>query len=151
MTVHFWGEDPRGGWTLTVRYDGTSGQTVLTGLSVTIYGIASTPVAVSHTMPASCGSGYYHNASTLECTSSCGYAMRDGYCYDPTQPEESCVRVMLPSGGAMQRGGGHCCGHPHGVDLVFIFMCVIRLCLCVTKFVYLFQPQYVGTFTMSSC
>ena len=105
VTVHFWGEDPRGGWTLTVRYDGTSGQIVLTGLSITIYGTASTPVAVSHITPASCGSGYYRNASTLECTSSCGYAVRDGYCYDPMQPEESCVRVMLPSGGALQRGG----------------------------------------------
>ena len=66
VSVHFWGEEPLGSWTLTVHYDGTSGQIILSSLSMTIYGTASMPMAVAQTTPTSCGRGYYGNASTLE-------------------------------------------------------------------------------------
>ena len=108
VSVHFWGEEPLGSWTLAVHYDGTSGQIILSGLSMTIYGTASIPMAVAQTTPTSCGRGYYRNASTLECMNSCDYTIRSGYCYDPAQPEEVCVRVALPplSSSAMVQASG---------------------------------------------
>lgn len=108
VSVHFWGEDPLGSWTLTVNYDGTSGQVILSDLSMTIYGTASTPIAVSQTAPISCGSDYYRNASTLECMGSCDFTVRSGYCYDPTQPEEGCVRAAIPpqSASVVLQGSG---------------------------------------------
>eukprot|EP00731_Ephydatia_muelleri_P028842 Em0020g486a len=99
LSVHFWGEDPRGTWTLAVHYDGSSGQVILSGLSVTVYGTASIPVAVGQAPPAVCGRGLYRNASTLECTRSCDFAVRNGYCYDATRPVVKCVRSPIPSSG----------------------------------------------------
>ena len=113
MSVHYWGEDPRGQWTLTVRYRGATNVTTLSGLSVTFYGTTETPAAVQR-IPAQCDVAcrrgcaaagpefcdactHLRNASTLECISECspGYMERSGYCYDPTVPEAQCIRLPV--------------------------------------------------------
>ena len=113
MSVHYWGEDPRGQWTLTIRYRGATNVTTLSGLSVTFYGTTETPAAVQR-IPAQCdvacrrgcaaagpefcdACAHLRNASTLECISECspGYMERSGYCYDPTVPEAQCIRLPV--------------------------------------------------------
>ena len=123
MSVHFWGEDPRGTWTLVVHYDGSSGQVVLSGLSLTLFGTSSIPIAIGLAPPTSCGQGLYRNASTLECMHSCDFAVRNGYCYDATQPETRCVRSPIPSSGTslglLQAGGSAI-----AIALLSVFWCL---------------------------
>ena len=99
MSVHFWGENPIGTWTLKITYISYSGYVSMSGLSMTLYGTATVPTAVSN-IPTSCdpscargcsGSGpfacdscqNYRVASTLECVEQCPnntYAYKT-YCY----------------------------------------------------------------------
>ena len=117
MSLHFWGEDPRGDWRLTVRYRGRNGTVTTDGLSMTIYGTATTPASVSD-IPEQCnetcatvkgcaragsseycdrcGDDFVRNPETLMCIpeTECPntYTVRSGYCYDPTAPELNCFR-----------------------------------------------------------
>ncbi len=87
MSVHFWGENPVGTWTLTVQFKSGSGYVEMTNLNVTVFGTAETPEAVS-SIPRSCdstcagacsGTGAescdtcrdFRVASTLECSTEC--------------------------------------------------------------------------------
>ena len=53
MTVHHWGESPIGTWTLKVSFKSYYGDVSMSGLSITIYGTASTPASVSG-IPSTC-------------------------------------------------------------------------------------------------
>ena len=53
MSVHYWGEDPRGQWMLTVRFRGSTSSAVVSNLTVTFYGTAETPAAVQR-IPTHC-------------------------------------------------------------------------------------------------
>ncbi len=48
MSVHFWGEDPVGTWTLRVNFKSRIGHVSMTDLSVTCYGTLGIPDAVSN-------------------------------------------------------------------------------------------------------
>ncbi len=99
MSVHFWGEDPVGTWTLKVNFKSTSGNVTMSDLNVTVYGTADTPEAVS-SIPSTCDSSCtgacsgpgpescdscsnFRDASTLRCTDECAngtYAYKQ-YCF----------------------------------------------------------------------
>ena len=115
MSVHFWGENPVGQWTLTVRYRGTNGTVSLTVHNVTFYGTSEIPTAVQR-IPNQCypacargcaaeGPGFcdacvnLRNAYTLECISQCppGYTERNHYCYNSTRSAAQCERQFLTS------------------------------------------------------
>ena len=87
MSVHHWGENPVGTWTLHVRFKSLSGYVTMSGLSMTLYGTTTTPQAVAN-IPGQCdpacqgacsGPGpencdicrELRVAETLECVSSC--------------------------------------------------------------------------------
>ncbi len=53
MSVHHWSENPVGRWTLRVTFKSSSGHVSMTGLSMKLYGMTSTPQAVS-SIPAQC-------------------------------------------------------------------------------------------------
>ena len=113
-SVHFWGEDPRGTWRLTLRNRNSFENATIsvTVHSISFYGTSETPQSVSR-IPAQCdprcdasrgcaaaGTQYcdacavLRNAATLECIDACpqGFIQRSGYCYDDTVPEVGCVR-----------------------------------------------------------
>ena len=108
MSVMFWGEDPTGEWTLTVRTSNIIGVVVVSNLEFIFYGVSSTPEAVAN-IPDSChsdckrgcaGEGSdlcdscvnLRNAYTLECINECppGYTERSGYCYNESLPLKQC-------------------------------------------------------------
>ena len=113
MSVHFWGENPAGQWTLTVRHDGRNGTVSLVIHSVTFYGTADIPAAVQRiptqcdpmcargctaTGPEFCDACVnLRNAYTLECINQCpsGYTERNGYCYNSTRAVTTCERQFL--------------------------------------------------------
>lgn len=113
MSVHFWGENPAGNWTVVVRFTDTSGSIQVQIPRVTFYGTSVVPEAVSR-IPSQCspecdptrgcaaiGAEFcdacaeLRIASSLECTSSCpeGLSERNGYCYNATQAESTCKAV----------------------------------------------------------
>ena len=123
MSVHFWGEDPNGEWTLTVRSRGPS--VVMSGYSPTFYGTYEIPEAIQN-IPSecdaacdntkgcansgpqycdACASPLIRDSHTLQCVNSCpdGYVTQNGYCYDPSQEEPVCD---LPE---RQNNGKHLC------------------------------------------
>ncbi len=111
MSVHFWGEDPRGTWSMRISaVMALSFPLTVSDVSMTVYGTTETPEAVAR-IPSTCdqvcargcaasgpqycdacADGYVRNATTLECIVGCpaDYAVRSGYCYDPEAPEPQC-------------------------------------------------------------
>ena len=113
MSVHFWGEDPRGEWTLTFRYRGKNYAATFEGLSINLYGTLEMPEAVvnysdcnSTCVGSRCARGgsseYCHSctnlrhADTLECIDVCpsGFQEVNGYCYDPNLPVPECNKIV---------------------------------------------------------
>ena len=104
MSVHFWGENPIGNWTLKITYKSGSGYVRMSGLSMTLYGTATIPTAVS-SIPSVCNSScargcfgegpehcdscqHFRIASTLECVDQCPthtHAYKS-YCYADEGP-----------------------------------------------------------------
>ncbi len=113
MSVHYWGEDPTGQWTLVLTLRG-EGRANISDLLLTLYGASETPEAVSR-IPESCDpacdpnrgcandgpefcdacAGRRH-AYTLECMDECplGFSQRNGYCYNASLPEPQCNRTI---------------------------------------------------------
>ena len=113
MSVHFWGEDPNGEWTLTVRSRGPSVlSVVMSGYSPTFYGTYEIPEAIQN-IPSecdiacdntkgcansgpqycdACASPLIRDSHTLQCVNSCpdGYVTLNGYCYNISQEEPVC-------------------------------------------------------------
>ena len=100
MSVHYWGEDPIGTWTVYVDYQSSSGYVSIEVESFELYGINIIPEAVSR-IPDTCdeacsykcaapGPEYcdacklLRNASTLRCVDECSFntTQYNGYCVD---------------------------------------------------------------------
>ena len=113
MSVHFWGEDPSGDWTLVVRNRGINGTVIVSDVEFVFYGTTSTPEAISR-IPEQCDPAcargcaaagamfcdaclQNRDAKTLECVADCaeGQTMRSGYCYDASEAEPECIRREL--------------------------------------------------------
>ena len=109
MSVHFWGEDPTGDWTLTVRHRGSSGTVEVSNITFIFYGTTAVPQVISR-IPDQCDDAcvrgcaavgpeycdschHYRNATTLECLDKCpsGIEARSGYCYNTTDVELECI------------------------------------------------------------
>ena len=87
MSLHFWGEDPVGTWTLHTAYRSSSGHVALKDIAVTLYGVGEAPLSVLSIPPSchpSCARGCSGDgpqncdvcrnlrlASTLECVDQC--------------------------------------------------------------------------------
>ena len=113
MSVHYWGEDPRGVWTLTFRYQGDYHLAAFEDLSVTLYGTDEIPEAVRNSSEChhlceggcarsgssefchSCIEGTLRNAETLECINECpsGFEELNGYCYNSSNVKSECERT----------------------------------------------------------
>ena len=106
MSVHFWGEDPSGDWTLSVIYRGSSGRLLVSDVEFTFYGTTSIPAVISR-IPAQCDDAcargcaaagaefcdacrLFRDAETLECVDSCanGLIERSRYCYNASKAED---------------------------------------------------------------
>ena len=109
MSVHFWGEDPSGDWSLRVRNRGVEGVLEVSDLAFTFHGTTATPQVISR-IPSQCDSACargcaatgpkfcdacvrLRNAATLECVDECPpeFEMRSGYCYNASEPVSECV------------------------------------------------------------
>lgn len=114
MSVHFWGENPAGSWTVRVFFHDTIGTIEVSIPKVMIYGTSRIPEAVSR-IPGTCslecdptrgcaalGAEFcdacanMRVASSRECVTSCpeGLALRNGYCYSAGQAEASCEAAV---------------------------------------------------------
>ena len=113
-SLHFWGEDPTGTWTLTVLYEGVTGSVAVSNTAAVFYGTSQTPPSVasiplvcdqacargcSGMGPSNCdvcGAGYYRDVTTLACTQSCtSGTAQNGYCYNPSDPDPVCTRSAI--------------------------------------------------------
>ena len=112
MSVHFWGEDPSGEWTLTFRYRGLNNSATFEGLNIKLYGTLKIPEAVvdysdcNSTCVGGCAKGgsseFCHSCTnrrdveTLECIDVCpsDFEEVNGYCYDPNHPKPQCDRMI---------------------------------------------------------
>lgn len=116
MSVHNWGEDPSGEWTVTVLFKSSSGNVLVEVENLILYGTSTIPTAVA-AIPSQCdptcasgcgGTGSdmcdacigVRNASTLQCTASCGNndTEYNGYCvssYSSGSPSISCYNSII--------------------------------------------------------
>ena len=115
MSVHHWGESPQGRWTLSLFFKSSTGYVNMNSATMTIYGTALAPEAVS-SIPSHCdescagagcsGTGADHCDScqqlrvstTLECVSTCpsGTHLHKNYCLGPpniTPDQESTTPI----------------------------------------------------------
>ena len=108
MSVHYWGENPTGNWTLIVKNRGITGVIEAQNIQFTFYGTAEIPEAVRNipeTCDEACARGcarpgpqfcdtcrQLRIAENLMCVDACpaGLVERRGYCYDATLPEPTC-------------------------------------------------------------
>ena len=98
MSVHHWGENPRGPWRVNVSFDSGGASVAMSNLSVTVYGTRNIPQAVER-IPSQCSPECARGCAaegpqfcdacknnrmpeTLECVSSCpsDLCSVDGYC-----------------------------------------------------------------------
>ena len=111
MSVHHWGENPVGRWTLKISFKSYSGYVSVSGVEMTLYGTTTTPQSVNNIpnqCDAACTSGcsgeganncdackHYRIAETLECVDQCPtntthiykkYCLKDG---PPTSEPDS--------------------------------------------------------------
>ena len=117
MSVHHWGENPVGQWTLTVNFRSRSGYVSMRGLSMMLYGTAVTPQAVQN-IPTDCNalcvrgcSGPSSNhcdacrklrvASTLACVNSCPKGTHEyhSYCLGEEPPTTASPQEFRLSNG----------------------------------------------------
>ena len=101
MSVHYWGENPVGTWTMIVTFKSSSGYVSVSDVELALYGTSSTPQAVANipqVCDEACARGCYGNGpnacdvcndfrivSTLECVTTCPnntFVYRGSYCTD---------------------------------------------------------------------
>ena len=113
MSVHHWGEDPTGQWTLRVSFDTVSltAHVAITSFDMRLYGTMEIPAAVAN-IPTNCHpycargcSGptaadcdvcrNYRLNSTLECVISCpqGTTEQNNYCFDTPLSTTTAVNI----------------------------------------------------------
>ena len=147
MSVHFWGENPIGTWTLKITYISYSGYVSMSGLSMTLYGTATVPTAVSN-IPTSCdpscargcsGSGpfacdscqNYRVASTLECVEQCpnNTHANKTYCYpDKSSPNDDGDNTDNTDDSDKTRGAHH--SGDNKVPLI-VAMCIVGVLVAI--------------------
>lgn len=112
MSVMFWGEDPTGEWTLTIKAGVHNDGVDVSQVEFEFYGVSREPEAVAN-IPDQChsdcrrgcageGSNFcdacvaLRNAYTLECIDECppGYTEHNGYCYNASQPIKECNSTL---------------------------------------------------------
>ena len=113
MSVHYWGENPQGTWTITVHYQSSAGRVSVSMNSFEMYGTSIIPEAVSR-IPDQCddacasgcaaaGPEYcdackeLRNATTLECVDSCSesnYIEYNGYCVDELYIKDESSNIL---------------------------------------------------------
>lgn len=115
MSVHNWGENPIGRWTLTVTFKSTSGYVSVSGIRMTHYGIQQTPEAVRN-IPSQCDSTCTRQCSglgqencdvcsnlrvvsTLECVDVCPEGTRPykRFCTTPSEVDNRSTLAPTPS------------------------------------------------------
>ena len=122
MTVHHWGENPVGTWTLTLSFKSLTGYIGMDYANVMLYGTATTPVSVS-SIPSTCNAACarrcsgpgpgdcdicrnFRVAETLECVDTCpsNTIQYDKYCLaDPTTtPPTTSPPATSPQGTSPQ-------------------------------------------------
>ena len=108
MSVMFWGEDPAGEWSLNIISRNSETEVEVSDVEFQFFGTSAVPQSVA-SIPNKChsdcargcaaeGSRFcdacvnLRNAYTLECIDQCppGYTERNGYCFNPEEPEEQC-------------------------------------------------------------
>ncbi len=109
MSLHYWGENPHGQWTLSVRYT-LLGSLVLNDLNVTFYGTSETPESIKM-IPEVCHSRcrkgcaavgkrncdsckMYRNAHNLKCTTACHHTLYHGFCYYSDATPNECKNIL---------------------------------------------------------
>ena len=107
MSVHFWGENPVGTWTLKTTYKSRSGYLSLSSVKMTLYGTQQTPTIIAN-IPSSCHSSCARGcfgegpencdvcsnlrlASSLKCVEECPYGMHayKQYCLRGTSSQDN--------------------------------------------------------------
>ena len=110
MSVHFWGEDPSGEWSLQITHRGANGTLIVSDLEFSFYGTTQTPAVIAR-IPSRCDSVCARGcaapgpqfcdscrntriAETRECVEQCpaAYTTTNGYCFNSSLPEPECVR-----------------------------------------------------------
>ena len=97
MSVHHWGENPTGQWTLSINFRSSSGYVSMSDLALTLYGTAVTPQNITTRCSTQCSRGCsgptpqdcdactnLRIASTLDCVSECPNGTHEyhSYCLD---------------------------------------------------------------------
>ena len=151
MSVHFWGEDPSGDWTLKIRNRGTSSfPLIVSDVTFTFYGTTKTPEVVAR-IPVSCDSACargcaapgplfcdscrnLRDAASLECVDECAEGLTElsGYCYNATEPEPVCEP---PTSSPTTDGSPAPTtdGSP-GVNPVLLLLLALTLATCLATF-----------------
>lgn len=141
ISVHFWGEDPSGDWTITTSFSSDSGSADITYMSLTFYGINDKPQDIVSSCDSacasstgcsfgngskycdSCGDGYYRNSSTLECVRSCESGacvvantcvFYDGKCPDSSLSETDIIIISVAC----------------FLFVVCVILCIVCVCCC---------------------
>ena len=129
MSVMFWGEDPTGEWNLVITSRSSNTQVDVSDVEFQFFGVSNTPESVAN-IPNEChsdcargcakeGSNYcdacinLRNAYTMECIDTCpeGYTEHNGYCFNPSLPEEVCNSPLneKEEGSCVDAGYVGCC------------------------------------------
>ena len=137
MSVHHWGENPTGQWTLSISFRSSSGYVSMSGVTLTLYGTSVTPQAIQNIMT-NCSSQCFRGcsgptpqdcdactnlriASTLDCVSECSSGTRQyhTYCLDGASPSPPSGSVAIIAGSAA------------GAGALLLIASVSILCICL--------------------
>ena len=137
MSVHYWGENPVGTWTMTVTFKSSSGYVSVSDMDFALYGTSSTPQAVAsipQVCDKACARGCYGDGpnacdvckdfrivSTLECVTTCPnntLVYRGSYC-NSTKTVSSNSLVAIAVGTSM------------GLVGLLVLVCIVVTCIAV--------------------
>jgi len=157
MSVHHWGENPTGQWTLSISFRSSSGYVSMSGLTLTLYGTAVTPQAIQNittNCSTQCSKGCsgptpqdcdactnLRTASTLDCVSECpnGTYEYHSYCLDiDVEPAVTTspplVSHSAPAGATTSPPSGSVAiiaGSAAGAGALLLIASVSILCICL--------------------
>ena len=168
MSVHHWGENPVGRWTLKIILtSSSSGSLSRSGISMTLYGTTTTPESVS-SIPYSCdaacagacsgvgadncdacSSDHYRIAETLECVYDCPIEMQPygNYCLNgeyPTNVPPTASSVKLSTSLIAAAAAGGILLVAGVIFLIVVIARVVRQARCSTSqgFIPLESPHH---------
>ena len=143
LSVHFWGENPEGNWTLFVLYGGDIGTVIVSNLTFIFYGTIMKPPVIAR-IPDECDAVCSHgcaapgpeycdacrnlrNATTLECIDECSneFVIRDGYCL---VINDECVCADDQKDTCMCKESQAFGLSANNLVITLIMLCIIDLC-----------------------